>query len=354
MQSVGHYLTGRELLAFQQRASRHIAFSVTEACPLKCAHCIVATVTPSERYRVTLSLDQARAYVKQMPALRKLGVERVSFTGGEPLLASEQLKLLSAGAVAAGMECTVVTACHWAKTPQIARRQLQQLPDIRNWHLSTDRFHEEYLPIEFVLTAVQTALAEERNVLVRMAVNSSPTLEDQRVFDRLRKLLPDNVDIAIQSVSKVGRAENLDIDVPSGNRSGIPCLSTGLVVRYDGTVSPCCSSLIDQREGHPFRYESASEVGLSNTYETWSSDPLLRLIRSVGFEPLLKWVQDEIPDHPILESIPDHPCEICTGLWRKAGTAEMLRARCESEETRRKVNELYNTVFASSASPTKT
>jgi organic radical activating enzyme len=348
MLPVGHFLSGTELLRFQRQASRHVAFSLTEACPLRCAHCIVATVLPRERYRVTLSLEQAQSYAEQLPALREFGVERVSFTGGEPLLAPEQLSLLSEAAAGTGMRCTVVTACHWAKTRESARRTILKLPHIQNWHLSTDRFHEEFLPVEFVARAAEAAVGEGRTVIVRMAVNSSPTEEDRRVFESLKGSLPGGVEVAIQSVSKVGRAEDLDIEVPAGNRSGIPCLSTGMVVRHDGTVSPCCSSLIDQRAGHPFQYERAETAGLAETYEAWQADPLLRLIRSVGFGPLLNWVREDDPDHPVLTSVPDHPCDICTGLWKRPGTAESLRSRCDTEGVRRKVAELYETVFGTS------
>src|SRR5690348_13677215 len=105
MIAVGHVLTGAELTAFQRQATRHIAFSLTEACPLRCAHCIVSTVPTAKASSVTLSLEQARDYAEQLPALHKKGVSRVSFTGGEPLLAFEQLRLLSEAAVNAGMEC---------------------------------------------------------------------------------------------------------------------------------------------------------------------------------------------------------------------------------------------------------
>ena len=89
-----------------------------------------------------------------------------------------------------------------------------------------------------------------------------------------------------------------------------------MVVRDDGTVSPCCGPLTDQRDGHPFRWTPASQVGLVNAYVAWRADPLLQLVRSVGFGPLLPWVAEEDPDHPVLRGGPAHPCDTCVALWR--------------------------------------
>jgi organic radical activating enzyme len=292
-------------------------------------------------------LEQARKYAEQLPSLKENGVERVSFTGGEPFLAIEQLELLSKAAVDAGIECTIVTACHWAKTNEGTKETILRLKHIRNWHLSTDLFHEVFLPVEYVLRAANVALALGRRVIIRIAVTMPLVSEDLRFFERLEKIVSEEIEIAIQPVSRVGRAENLDIHVSTGRRRGVPCMSTGFVVRYDGTVSPCCSSLVDKREGHPFQYERVTEVGLVKTYEAWQADPVLQLIRAVGFEPVLNWVKEDFPDHPVLKSVPDHPCDICIGLWRKPGTAEMLRHRCNSDFVRNKVVDLYQTVFDS-------
>src|SRR5215471_7526744 len=108
------------LVRQQQLSARHVTFSLTEACPLRCRHCIVNTVSASDRTR-TMPLERAESYAAQLPSLRARGVSLVSFTGGEPLVAARQLRVLSDAAAAAEMESTVVTAAHWAKTEGSAR-----------------------------------------------------------------------------------------------------------------------------------------------------------------------------------------------------------------------------------------
>jgi len=346
MLSIGYELTGEELTALQRLGTGHIAFSLTLACPMRCAHCMVSTVPADEAKRVSLSAGQARKFATEFPKLRGKGVERISMTGGEPLLVPRQLRFLAESAVEAGLECTIVTGCHWAGSIESARQTLTSQPHIRTWHLSADRFHQALLPIEHVVRAAAAAVESERDVLVRMAVTVPPTDEDIRLYERLTEMLPPGVPIAAQRIGKHGRGENLESAIKPSRGTNLPCMTTGMVIQHDGEVSPCCSSLIARRKGHPFKYQSVSETGVCAAYESWLTDPLLRLIRSVGFEPVLAWVREEMADHPVLRSVPCQPCEICTELWRVPGTAAMLRRRTDSPAVRRKVDQLYEAVFS--------
>jgi hypothetical protein len=122
-------------------------------------------------------------------------------------------------------------------------------------------------------------------------------------------------------------------------------MSTGLIVRHDGSVGPCCSSLVDQRSGHPFQYAPASEQGLVAAHEAWLGDPLLRLVRAVGFEPLLAWLREEHPGHPLLEATPRHPCDVCVALWRIPGVAAAMARRSQQPATRQKIDAVFSAVF---------
>ncbi len=341
----GQRLTGRELLAFQQKASRHLAFSLTDACPLRCEHCIASAVPVRRQKEVTVTPEQAHRYAGQMAAIREEGVERVSFTGGEPLLAKAPLQILSEAAAAAGMTSTVITACPWAGDAESARHTVRRYPYITRWHLSTDRFHTAFLPPGHLLRAAEAVLEADREVLIRFTVSQPPAEEDQRLYDFLRTHLPEGVPIAVQPVSHAGRAADLETEIPSGLPQQVPCLSTGPAIRRDGSVSPCCASLIGQKEGHPFVYAAASEAGLAAVYRQWQADPLLRLIRAVGFTPVLPWIQEGIPDHPLFDGIPNHPCEICIALWKHPAAAPLLQQVTRRPDVKRKIDQLFAAVF---------
>ncbi|MBX3347983.1 MAG: radical SAM protein [Nitrospira sp.] len=346
MLQVSHSLTGKQFTEFQKRVERHVAFSLTQACPLQCRHCIVDTVSPRQMQTATISDEQAQVYAGQMPALRRLGIDRISFTGGEPLLALHPLSILSSAAALSDIQCTVVTACHWAGSVKSARRTLAEFPYIDHWHLSADRFHQEYLPVGNVVRAAEAALDVGREVVVRMAAQLPVHPDDERFYEELRSMLPSRASIAVQQINHAGRGKYIQIDLPVNKRRyAPPCISTGMVVRSDGSISPCCSSLIDIRSGHPFLYQPATEVGLAQSYTSWRNDPLLQLIRAIGFTPVLDWIQSELPDHPLLFELPDHPCEVCTRLWAYEGTSEIVMKHIRLGQVKEKIEALYQMIF---------
>jgi hypothetical protein len=165
------------------------------------------------------------------------------------------------------------------------------------------------------------------------------------LYDELRDRLPSNVHIAVQPVTKNGRGADIDTEVPTDSIPAWPCIPNGMVVRYDGTVSPCCAGLVDQRVGHPFQYEPASRVGLVAAHHAWCTDPLLQLIRSVGFGPVLQWVREAFPNHEFAIEAPRHPCECCVNLWRDPAVLAKIRRRADMPENRSKVAQLTQVVF---------
>lgn len=357
MLATGTVFNGRELTAFQKRAERHVSFSVTTACPLRCRHCLVATVSARDHESVALPAQRAEAFAREMPALAAEGVERISFTGGEPLLAESVLDVLSAAAAAHGIGCTVVTACHWARTPEQAREVVARLPHIDRWHLSMDRYHAEFLPLQPVIHAAKAAVALGRDVLIRAAVPDPPADEDRQLLADLMATLPPQVELAVQPISRVGRAVTLPLPrrdrvetppAPPPRRPWIPCMSTGPLVLASGSLRPCCSSLADASTDHPFRTPSADAVGLVGVYRAWRNDPLLKLVRSVGFAPVLEWAQgtDGLRG---TQPLPSHPCDQCTALWRIPGAVERVRERLEDTAVHQQIDALYDTVFADTA-----
>jgi organic radical activating enzyme len=341
---IGLKLNAQQLLKQQKLAAEHVTFSLTEACPLRCSHCIVATVPAADASR-TMPVERAERYAAQLPALRERGVWLVSFTGGEPLLAPKQLFILSEAAAHAGMECTVVTACHWARSEASARQTVNRFPAISNWQLSADLFHREFIPPEYALRAARAALEAERRAMVRMAASLPLSAEHRKLYDELRSELPEDVPVVVQPVIQMGRGVSVETTNGTGQAPAWPCIPDGMVFRFDGTMAPCCAGLVDEREGHPFQYGHADTAGLAEAHQRWCADPLLQLIRAVGFTPILGWVAETHPEHSFLKEVPTHPCECCTKLWRDPQIVTEIRQRAERPENRQKIAALTEFVF---------
>ena len=264
-------------------------------------------------------------------------------------MALQQLRKLSRAAVFAGMDCTVVTACHWAKTTAVAEKVIASLPGIRNWHLSTDIFHTEFVPASYVFNAARAVIAQGRNCMIRVTAQLPLSGKSAGLYAEIREALGETVPVFVQPITNNGRATELNTDLlgaaPAREAPAFPCVPNGMVVRYDGSVAPCCAGLVQQRTGHPFQFGNAGDVGLAAVHEQWCTDSLLQLIRSVGFAPLIQWLREAFPEHPLAVSTPEHPCECCLKLWQDPAVGVEMRRRAGDAAMRGKVAELTQALF---------
>lgn len=330
----GVLLTERQLASLQSAAAIHLTFNLTLACPLKCAHCIVEA-GPGLRH-TTMPVDVARHYASQMPDLYEHGIRLVSFTGGEPLLAREQLEILSTAASAAGMTCGVVTAAHWAVSEQVATRVLDGLPGIQIWDISIDAYHEPYVGIERVRTAYHAAKAHGREAVLRFA-HHEPMTERDRELKAFMLSFAEESEISAQKIRSVGRASDLPIlNATDDSTFAKPCLTKGLVIRYDGSMAPCCISLVEERR-HPFQFGDARSRPLTEIHADYMAHPLLQMLRVLGFGPVMQWLEESGVSRESLGPMPEDVCDFCPKIVTNPQWAEYLAQRAASPENRLKV-----------------
>ncbi|WP_066633687.1 radical SAM protein [Desulfolucanica intricata] len=341
---IGIKLSSEELKNLQVLSSTHLAISITEQCSLKCSHCIVGSGGGGQN-RSGLTAEMTRSIARELKVLRQRGVRKISFTGGEPLLAGETLHTLSQAACENDIKTTVVTSAFFAGTLDDSYKEMKKYPFISEWHISSDIFHQKYVSIDNVVNAAQTALMLERKALVRMAAAKPAADADIAHYNWLKNNLPQGVGIIVQPVIKSGRAGELNLSIKTAKVPGWPCITNGMTVRVDGTVSPCCAGLVAVKTGHPFIYENIFAAGLVQVYDSWCEDPLLKLIQAVGFMPLLAWINQSIPEHPVLQAVPEHPCECCLAIWKHPEAAAVIQNRLRAPGVIEKINQLYEVVF---------
>jgi pyruvate-formate lyase-activating enzyme len=332
----GRKLTGAEFTDLQAGTRRHVVFSLTDACPLQCAHC---WVTASARARQAMSPGMASYHASQFAALRQCGVDKITLTGGEPLLMPAIAGLLSEAAAAQGITTTIVTACHWADSDGASRDTVLRLAHVGSWHLSTDVYHAAFIPAEQVARAACAAFALGRQVVVRMAAAPADYDSHALLFDRVRKLLPAEVPIHVQSVVGAGERRTEMDEKPRY------CVPGGLLVRQDGSFAPCCGLLSDERRAHPFAppLEGSSLVA---AIEQWRSDPLQQLVQTIGFWPVLDWAREV--DESAFEDARcmAHTCDCCVRLWQSHAVRVHVRRQVMRPSIREKVAALYHATIA--------
>lgn len=292
-----------------------------------------------------MSTDLAHKCASELIKLRDLGVRRISFTGGEPILASRQLHILSESAAKAGIECTIVTSGYWAFSQDAAADVVKSFPEISIWHLSTDMYHQEFVPLSYIQNASREILYHGGKVVIRMTVSEPPSKEEEKIFEITRSLLPIEIPIDVQPIIKVGRASSLKIGGELAEVPAWPCIPSGMMVQHDGTISPCCSCLVTINSSHPFNFGNVGSQELVRIYEAWLSDPLLQLMRAVGFLPLLQWAYEAFPNDDIFLNLSRNPCKCCIKLFNNQKISEELKKQAEKPEIRAKILNLTEYIF---------
>ncbi|QNE04734.1 radical SAM/SPASM domain-containing protein [Croceicoccus marinus] len=311
-------MTLTELAGFQSIADHHITFSLTLACPLSCSHCIV-NASPLLKH-TTMLIESARDYASQMPGLAAAGIRSMSFTGGEPFLARPQLKVMSEAAAAVGIHCGVVTAGHWANKREAADRLVREFAAIESWDVSIDSYHLDWVEMETVVNAICAARDAGRTVSVRFTYTDPPTDRDLAIHKAITKI--EGVKIASQRVRAEGRAEKLKLEKSDKYSPYLkPCLTQGMVVRYDGSVAPCCLNLVESRD-HPFQFGDARTRPLTEVHRDYRVQPLLKLIRTMGFAELVDWLEADGLIDPT--DLPDDACDLCSAVMQRPDVTKRL------------------------------
>lgn len=338
---VGFNLNLEQFTNLQKTARRHIVFSLTELCPFECRHCLVGSNDKTKK-KLTMPLATVKRYVQDFVILAKMNVDRISITGGEPLLCPDHIKLLSYGALEQGMFCTVVTGCYWAVSDEAARRTVSEFSAVSCWHLSVDVFHEEFLPREYVAMAAEAVLAAGKQPVFRLtAVKGDKVSQD--IYEYLKRVLPE-VPVVVQSL--YGEAGKDISSIRSVDSLAWPCAPSGMLVRPDGSVAPCCGPLANGAFSQPVCFANASEEnGLLPAYIEWYRSNLLLLMQTAGLRPLAFWISEVASEQTLSQMLSHNPCDFCVRLWNEPALADMVRSRVEREDVAKRIDDFARVVF---------
>lgn len=338
----GKKITLQEMAECQRVAGAHFSFSLTLACPLECKHCLV-NAGPSQQAS-TLPVAMAARFADQMNELRDRGVQAVSFTGGEALLAGQQLGLLSEAALKAGLLTGIVTSSFWAINDEKAISMVQSFPSIAIWDLSVDRFHLEAVSLDRIRNAYNAIKQAGRVANIRFCSCPIDDGVDSALFDELCSFV-DEEDIFIAKLRHTGRGEQLLREIKTSEHLWMkPCFTQGPIIRPDGSVGPCCVTLAESRN-HPFQLGNAFKRSLSDIHEDFLCHPLLQLIRTIGFGELYSWMRDSKIDKFFPKPTSDDICDVCPTIMTNPQIYENLAERAAKPENDLRIAVLTSRIF---------
>lgn len=324
----------------QALASRRLGFSVTKACPLRCAHCSVSAAPDLKHTTYTSTFTDK--VVAEMPELARAGITCIDFTGGEPTLAPDFIHRVSEAAAAQGMSVGIVSAAHWATSAAQAHRFIERFPCVTHWDISTDIYHLPFVPIERVRLAFEALSAQGRPPMVRVAHHEPLSYPEAELIASIHRFAGERM--GFQPIGPVGRAETLVQAQPATRASfdRSPCPTTGLLIQTDGRGAPCCAPLSHEESDHPLRSGNAFTERLVTLVQRWRVNPLLQTIRLCGFEPVVAWLDEE---PALTRQLRTRHCDLCVSMARTGRLLHVAAERAARLEHRIQLAQALKTWF---------
>ena len=237
---------------------REVLFSSTSDCNLACRHCAVV------RDGARLSPETAIRFLK---SCRKLGVERIGFTGGEPFLDPDFLCAVTEAGVRMGfLFDRITTNASWFRTSNDLRRVLMSLYENGydgSFGVSVDAFHARSAakPALFIETAAE--IWNRPDIAGVIAVKGARNERTRELLEKLAAVL--EADLVVRSGRRFIAGRSLRIPmtsidfVPVGPAESLAepwgetwfeedyCSGPGhtFYVLPDGSVKPCCGYATD-------------------------------------------------------------------------------------------------------------
>ena len=317
-----HVETFHEALAL---SSRRLGFSVTQGCPLRCAHCSVGAAP--ELHANRYANDFSQRIVSQMGEIASAGITSIDFTGGEPTLMPRFLADVSTVAAEYGITTGLVTAANWAVGDRQAKAMVDRLKAIDHWDISTDRYHLAFVPLSAVERAFRLLEEAGKEPLIRIAHHEPIEFEDATLIDQVMRFAGRSV--AFQPIGPVGRGDQIVVAEAAGNADWDtgPCPTTGLLVQWNGRVAPCCAPASHEMHNHPLWLGNAKTSRMAEIIERWRIHPLIQTIRVWGFRPLREWFAEAgLVDDQILRR---RVCDLCVQWLRDPMLLEHAAGRAQ-------------------------
>jgi organic radical activating enzyme len=304
-----------------------IGFSMTARCPIVCPHCIVDA---GPHRKEEMRKEEACAWLQQAAAYRHGHIKSVVITGGEPFYTPDLLKELLGCAVSCRLVPIVITNAFWATSLSVALDTLQHLPQIRMLTVSTDTYHQRFIPIanakNALLAARELGLAHN----AALCFESEYDVGHQNTRAELATVIDESL-IRSASVSPAGRAlRKLKIERFETTTECPPWSCTAAdypTIFPDGKLICCMGMVQDLPPGHPLLLGNIREKPLAELLDAAERNTALQILRVWGPRRLLRVLEqggarDRLPSRFIKHRC----CDVCYAL---AADLSLLRRLLE-------------------------
>lgn len=316
----------------------NIGFMLTYKCTIACPHCIVKA---GPNRKEEMLLDRILAWIEQASAYRNGHIKGLALTGGEPFYNMENLIQISGYGKKLGFIVSVVSNAFWAATKNIAKDVLSRLPAIQMISLSTDVYHQKFIPFEYVKNAIWACKELGRLYNISVCTDYEENPDYLKIIDDLKNI-GEREKIRISITYPVGRAKKKadSFHYPTTSRATISACSmaSSPVVFPDGSVTACIGPILTLNSNHPLLLGNLQHDKLSDVLERSEVNTILHIIRTWGPQKLVSMLQENgfgalLPQKYIENCI----CDVCYKLMSDARIIDALKKVVQNEETKQTI-----------------
>lgn len=317
---------------------RNVGLLLTYHCQASCAHCIIRA-GPDRHEEV--SLYDARDWIRQIADYRNGYVYVLSLTGGEPFSNLKLLRAVMECAAENKLYISVITNGFWATKRKKAKQLLQSLPEICFISISTDLYHQKFVPFENVKNALWAAQECDIPFYISVVADNIADPDYKRVYSELLKLTgPESIRTGI--TFPVGRAADIK-DELRYSLSSEPCpevctAASSPCIFPDGRVYGCIGPLLELNEQQPLYLGNLREHSVAEVFDRSETNTILHALRLWGPARLISWLREAgMGDHLPSVFVAGSNCQACYSMLSDPAVWEWMRQLEQDKEFRRKV-----------------
>lgn len=309
---------------------RAISLVITYKCQIQCAHCIM---NAGPNRKEIIPLQNAMDWIVQIADYADGYIKVLSLTGGEPFYDLDYLEKVIKFANNRGLIVNVVTNAFWAKTKEDASKILKRFPMIGVLAISTDIYHQKYIPLERIRNAVMAAKEYGINYNIHITVNNED--EYQTIHSDLKDIVDAEKIISVSTLPS-GRAKNTkSLAHKTSDQPPLSACTAGSspTIFPDGNILACMGPLMDLKEKNPFILGNLKEKPLYQILDEAEKNTLLHTLRVWGPQEIITLLEkNDMKELLPKEYVQGSVCTTCYKLLSNSKIVSFLQNHNNNED----------------------
>ncbi len=333
---------------------KELVINLTNRCPLKCSHCCFSSDSQQLGH---LGLEYIIRAVDDASQLE--GLTRVNFVGGEPLLFPEVVEAGCYHAKQRGLDASITTSGHWAKSLRHAEKTLLPLVSagLTRIIVSYDDPHAEFLSDKHIINAYQASCKLGLHIKIAIAVEPNSKINSAYVAQLLGVPIGGNKQVQIyetainstgRAVEGVGEQERIERrQTDRAYRGSCESILRQISIHPKGDITICCGVLPLREQ---LRIGNIREDALNDRVSEAYQKSLFKWIAFEGPVAILRQITADT-NNPLYDDDFDGICHACDVLFTNPKYMRLLQAMLPSKLHSLRVQEVVYTALNSIRQP---